>query len=113
VRLVPARLAHLVAPPAPDVVRASAGRLLLPSEATAQALAETRAAGLALLAARGELVFHGAEVEAGELVGGVGEVEGLVVHSPPVRVREDGVGLLEERELLRAPASQVRVAVLR
>ena len=99
-RLVPVALAHLIAPLAAPVatIPATAGRFLLPSETTAQALAEARAAGLALLAAGGELVFHGTEVdvEAGELVGGVGQVEGLVVRSPPVRVREDGVGLLEE-----------------
>ena len=43
----------------------------------------------------------------------MGEVEGLVVLAAAVRVREDRVGLLEEGELLSAPARVVRVSFLR
>jgi hypothetical protein len=43
----------------------------------------------------------------------VSKIEGLVVLPAALTVREDGVGLLEEGELLRASARQVRMAVLR
>src|SRR5215210_6681362 len=114
VGLVPASLADLVASPAPDFVRTpTSSGFFSPREPAAEAFPKTRTAGLALLAAGGEFVLPVAEIQAGELVGGVGQVEGLVVHPPPVRVGEDGVGLLEERELLGAPARVVGVAFLR
>jgi hypothetical protein len=52
------------------------GVFFLPAEAASEALAEGGTARLALPALRGELVFGRVEVEveAGELVGGVGKV---------------------------------------
>ncbi len=105
-RLVPARLGRRRpgATPARTTLAAT-GTVegFLSAEPVAEALTEARpavasaTAGLAFAALLGELVLQLAPVhvyDAGQLVGGVGQVEGLVVLAAAVRVGEHGVRLL-------------------
>src|SRR5918997_5332949 len=120
VGLVPAGLADVVTPAgsAPGAAGLPSeflvGVLFLSAEAVPQALPEGRSGGFALPALGRELVLRGVEVEveAGELVGGVGQVQRLIMIAAAVRVGEDRVGLLKPGELLRATAGMVGVALL-
>src|ERR671911_1507549 len=125
VGLVPAGLTNIVATPGPAPASASGVArlspqgfvrvLFLPAEAAPQALAQGGTTRFALPALGGELVLNGADVkvEAGKLVGSMGQVERFVVLAATVRVGEDRVSLLQPGEFLRAPAGVVGVTLLR
>jgi hypothetical protein len=88
---------------------------ILSTKSVAQAFTESWTTRLALATLLGELVLQLTPVYvyyARQLVGGMSEVQSLVVLPAAVRVREHRVRLLQAAELELAAARTVRVALL-